>query len=87
MAVRTGAGDLEGSFQRTLQSVRQVQADEARQIRPLKLQIVAARPGDTASSLAERMPVDRPLERFLLLNGLERNAPLTVGERYKIVVE
>ena len=37
--------------------------------------------------LAARMPVDRPLERFLLLNGLDRNASLTVGERYKIVVE
>jgi len=29
----------------------------------------------------------RPLERFLLLNGLDRNASLAVGERYKIVVE
>jgi predicted Zn-dependent protease len=33
------------------------------------------------------MPIDRPLERFLLINGLDRNAPLKVGERYKIVVE
>ncbi len=87
MAVRSGTGDLEGMFQRTLHSVRQVQPEEARQIRPLKLQIVSARRGDTAQSLAERMPIDRPLERFLLLNGLDRGAPLTVGERYKIIVE
>ncbi|WP_230530377.1 M48 family metalloprotease [Microvirga roseola] len=87
MAVRSGAGDLENIFQRTLQSVRQVQPEEARQIRPLKLQIVTARPGDTAQSLAERMPVDRALDRFLLLNGLERSGPLRVGERYKVVVE
>ena len=53
----------------------------------LKLQIVTAQRGDTAQSLAARMPVDRALEKFLLLNGLDRNGPLRVGERYKIDVE
>ncbi|HZH09384.1 MAG TPA: M48 family metalloprotease [Microvirga sp.] len=87
MAARTGGADLESMFQRTLASVRQVQPEEARRIRPLKLQIVTAQRGDTAQSLAARMPVDRALDRFLLLNGLERGGPLRVGERYKIVVE
>ncbi len=87
LAARSGGPDLETMFQQTLGSVRQVQRDEARRIRPLKVQIVAARRGDTAQSLASRMPVDRPLERFLLLNGLDRTAPLKPGERYKIVVE
>jgi predicted Zn-dependent protease len=87
MAARTGGSDLENMFNRTLNSVRQVQADEARRIRPLKLQIVAAQQGDTPQTLAARMPVDRSLERFQLLNGLERNSQLKVGERYKIVVE
>ena len=87
MATRGNKADLEGMFQQTLNSVRQVQPDEARRIRPLKLQIVTAQRGDTPQTLAARMPVDRPLERFLLLNGLDRNASLAVGERYKIVVE
>jgi predicted Zn-dependent protease len=30
---------------------------------------------------------DRPLERFQILNGLERGAPFRPGERCKIVVE
>ena len=30
---------------------------------------------------------DRALERFLVLNGLERGAALKAGERYKIVAE
>jgi len=64
-----------------------VQPDEARRIRPLKLRTITARPGDTAHALAERMPVDRALERFLLLNGLDRAGSLKAGERYKIVVE
>ncbi len=83
MATRGNRGDLEAIFQQTLNSVRQVQPEEARRIRPLKLQIVIAQRGDTAQNLAARMPIDR----FLLLNGLTRNAPLKVGERYKIVVE
>ncbi|PVE26028.1 peptidase M48 [Microvirga sp. KLBC 81] len=87
MAARSGGSDLEGMFQRTLNSVRQVQPEEARRIRPLKLQIVTARRGDTAQALASRMPIDRALDRFLLLNGLDRNGPLKAGERYKIVVE
>jgi predicted Zn-dependent protease len=87
MAARTGGSDLENMFNRTLNSVRQVQTDEARRIRPLKLQLVVAQRGDTPQTLATRMPVDRSLERFLLLNGLERNAQLKAGERYKIVVE
>ena len=81
MATRGNKSDLEGIFQQTLNSVRQVQPDEARRIRPLKLQIVTAHRGDTPQTLAARMPVDRPLERFLLLNGLDRNASLAVGER------
>jgi len=87
MAARSGGAELEDMFQRTLGSVRQVQPEEARRIRPLKLRIVTAQPGDTAQSLAAQMPVDRALERFLLINGLDRNGPLKPGERYKIVVE
>jgi len=87
MATRGNRGELEGIFQQTLNSVRQVQPEEAKRIRPLKLQVVTAQRGDTAQTLAARMPVDRALERFLLLNGLDRNGPLTPGERYKIVVE
>lgn len=87
MAVRSGTGDLEGIFQHTLNTVRQIQPEEARRVRPLRLQVVTAQAGDTPQSLAERMPIDRALDRFMLLNGLERNAPLRAGERYKIVAE
>jgi predicted Zn-dependent protease len=87
MAARTGGADLENMFYRTLNSIREVQPEEARRIRPLKLQLVTAQRGDTAQSLAARMPIDRALDRFLLLNGLERGSPLKPGERYKIVTE
>jgi predicted Zn-dependent protease len=38
--------------------------------------------------MARRMALaDRPLEQFLLLNGLDKDAALKPGVRYKIVVE
>ena len=44
--------------------------------------------GDTAERMAARMPlVDRPLERFLILNGLNQGDALTPGEKVKIVTE
>jgi predicted Zn-dependent protease len=48
---------------------------------------VTAGAGDTPETLSGRMATDRPLERFLLLNGLERGASLQPGQRYKVVVE
>jgi predicted Zn-dependent protease len=54
----------------------------------LRVQLVTAGPGDTAESLAARMVVaNRPVERFLVLNGLERGAALKPGARYKIIAE
>lgn len=57
-------------------------------MRPWQIAIVAAKPGDSAETLAARMAVpDRQLDFFLLLNGLEPRAPLQPGERYKIIAE
>ena len=40
------------------------------------------------TDMAKKMATtDRPLDQFLLLNGLEGAGPLKAGERYKIVVE
>jgi len=88
LGVRAGSGDLEGLFRRTLATVRQVTPEEGRAVRPLRIEIVTAGPGDTIESLASRMVVnDRPVERFQILNGLDRGAAVKPGERYKIVIE
>jgi predicted Zn-dependent protease len=87
-AVRSLGPEAERAFQGALASVRQVSPEEARTIKPLRMQVVTATDGDTPERLAERMTLtDRPLERFLTLNGLEPGAALQAGERYKIVVE
>jgi len=63
----------------------QTEIDSAK---PLRLRVVTVTPGDTAERMAARMPlVDRPLERFLILNGMNQGDALTPGEKVKIVTE
>jgi predicted Zn-dependent protease len=88
LAARRAGGDLDRAFRQTLDSLRAVAAEEARDLRPLRLRVVQARDGDTPEVLAGRMSgVDRPLERFRTLNGLARGAPLKAGELYKVITE
>jgi predicted Zn-dependent protease len=60
---------------------------EMERARPLRIHLVTVAAGDTSEKLAARMATDRPLERFLILNGLTAGKPLTAGEQVKIVVE
>ena len=83
-----GATDPEPAFRRWLESLRPIEAEEAASLKPAHLQIVTAAPGDSVEGLARRMSVpDRAVDRFLVLNGLERGAALRPGQSYKIVVE
>jgi predicted Zn-dependent protease len=77
---------VDARFRAAIQSFHRLKPDEAAEARELRLQIVQAQPGDTAQSLARRMPFeDKALAQFLVLNGFEREAPLTQGQRYKVV--
>lgn len=83
-----GGGDPERPMRAVLDSFRVLTPGEAQATRPLRLRIVTAGEGESAATLASRMAVqDRPLELFLLLNGLDRASSLTPGQRYKIVSE
>ena len=87
-ATPTLTAESERAFRQTLESVRALGPEERRNLRPFRLQVVTAGPGDTIQGLAARMPVpDRAAERFAALNGLDRNAALRPGERYKVVAE
>jgi predicted Zn-dependent protease len=77
---------VDARFLAAIRSFHRLKPEEAAEARELHLQIVEARPDDTAETLARRMPFeDRALGQFLVLNGFERAAPLTAGQRYKIV--
>lgn len=87
-AARELTPELDESFRRAAETFRRVSIDEARNVKPLRIRIVTAGLVDTPERMAARMGVqDRALERFLILNGLERGSKLTYGEQYKIIAE
>ncbi len=80
-AFEQAAAAIAGSF-------RRLTAEEAAGLRPLTLRVATVGAADTAETMAARMRgVDRPLELFLVLNGLEPGAGLPPGLRVKIVSE
>jgi predicted Zn-dependent protease len=87
-AARALTGDADGRFRASIASFRQTSPEEATGLKPLRLAIVRASPGERAEELARRMAIaDRPLEHFLLLNGLDSAGTLTAGDVYKTIVE
>ncbi|HUI22143.1 MAG TPA: M48 family metalloprotease [Methylocella sp.] len=87
-ATRTLTDEAKGRFLASINSFHRVSADEVKAVRPLRIAIAVAKPGDTADTLAAQMAVpDRGLDYFLMINDLARGEPLQRGERYKIVVE
>jgi predicted Zn-dependent protease len=66
---------------------RVTNADKQR-YKPKTIQIRAAKAGDTIEALAARLPFDDGLnlDRFRVLNGLDANDTLTVGQLYKTIV-
>lgn len=74
-------------FDSLFRSLRRINATEASAVKARKLAVVAVKNGDTLQSLGARMAFsDRPLERFLVLNGLTSSSRLTPGQKVKLVV-
>ncbi|KPF91032.1 peptidase M48 Ste24p [Novosphingobium sp. AAP83] len=74
-------------FDAMFRSIRRISASEASAVRPRKLSVVTVKAGDTVQSMAGRMAyTDKPLERFLVLNGLTASSRLSAGQKVKIVV-
>ena len=72
----------------TVNSFRRLTLEEIQAARPLRIKVITAQPGDTVESLAHRMAaVDRPSERFRILNGLDAHAQVKVRDLVKIVVD
>ena len=87
-AARELSPQLESSFRQAAASFRGVGREEAQTIKPLKIRYYRVLAGDTIERLARRSAFpDRNLDRFLVLNGLQRGAKLTPGEHVKIVTD
>lgn len=87
-AARPGIADADRGFRQAMATIRVPDRGELSALRPLRLRLATASDGDTAETMAARMQgVDRALDRFLILNGLDRGDPVRPGETYKIIVE
>jgi predicted Zn-dependent protease len=72
----------------TVNSFRRLTLEEIQAARPLRIKVITVQPGDTVESLSHRMAgVDRPAERFRVLNGLDTHAQVKVRDLVKIVVD
>ena len=87
-AAKQKTTESERNARETVASFRRLTLEEIQAARPLRIKVITVQPGDTVESLSHRMMgVDRPAERFRVLNGLEGNAQVRVRDRVKIVVD
>ena len=87
-AAKTKSAETERGFRDSINSFRRMTLTEIEGARPLRIKIVTVTPSDTIERLAARMAVtDRPLQRFLVLNGLTAGQQLKPGDEVKIVIE
>lgn len=87
-AARQKTTESERNARETVNSFRRLTLEEIQAARPLRIKVITVQPGDTVESLAHRMSgVDRPAERFRILNGLDAHAQVKVRDKVKIVVD
>ncbi|MEX0589713.1 MAG: M48 family metalloprotease [Xanthobacteraceae bacterium] len=87
-AARNMTDTVDAGFRTAAETFRRVPVEEAKGATPLRISVVRIGLRDTIERLAGKMAVpDRKLERFLILNGLDKDAKLKLGDRVKIVVE
>jgi predicted Zn-dependent protease len=87
-AAKQLTSDADRAFRYSVSTFRRMTETEVKQARPLRLHVVTVQHGDTPERFAARMPlVDRPLERFMIINGINPGDQLKAGDKVKIVTE
>jgi predicted Zn-dependent protease len=87
-ADRSDGALIDQALSDTLSTFRRLRPTEAARLRPLRIDIVRTRAGDTVALLAARMSgTERELELFRLLNGLAPGDAIAPGQQVKLVVD
>ena len=87
-AAKSRTAETDHAFREAIQSFRRLSLQEIRSTKPLRLKIVKVQSGDTVETLATRMALlDRQVERFRVLNGLDSGDRVKAGDLVKIIVE
>jgi predicted Zn-dependent protease len=75
-------------FESSAKSFQRLAKDEASAIQPLRIRIHTVRSGDTQESVARQMEVDQlSLDTFRVLNGLQAEQKLELGQALKVIVK
>jgi len=84
-ATRSLTPELDRQFLEAIKSFRSLRAEERDALQPLHLTMVTASESDTIDKLIAQMRgVNRPLDRFLIVNGLDR-PKIKSGMKYKLI--
>ncbi|HHG91327.1 MAG TPA: hypothetical protein ENJ90_12760, partial [Devosia sp.] len=85
-AARENSSAFVRAAEETVRSFRRVRAGDLRSIRTVSVEVVTARRGETADTLASRMGrIPQARETFYILNNLFAGDELIPGQSYKIV--
>lgn len=87
-AAKSKTAEVDRAFRYSVGTFRRLTLAESEAARPYRLKIVTVRAEDTIEKLVARMaPIDRPLERFLVVNGMTSGQALKAGDEVKLIVE
>jgi predicted Zn-dependent protease len=87
-AVPKGAPSLEPTADVLRSSFRRMTPQEAAALKPLRIRVVTAKPGDTLATLSARMMgTDRKLDLFRLINAMQVTSTVKPGDKVKIISE
>ena len=87
-AAHTLSPAIDAQFLASIESFHLLNAQDSARAAAENIKFMEAGSADTPETMAARMSfLPSSLDQFLILNGLERGAPLVAGQRYKIIAE
>ncbi len=87
-AAKDRTPETDRAFREAVTTFRRLSLAEIQSAKPLRLKVVKVQAHDTVESLASRMAlIDRQVDRFRVLNGLDANDRVKPGDLVKIIVE
>ncbi len=87
-AAKNRTPETDRTFREAVTTFRRLSLSEIQSAKPLRLKVVKAGARDSVESLASHMAlIDRQVERFRVLNGLDPSDRVKPGDLVKIIVE
>ncbi|MDR3375310.1 MAG: M48 family metalloprotease [Ancalomicrobiaceae bacterium] len=87
-AAQDPQASFDAAFLETLSSFHRLSPSESARLRPLHIKVYRVRPGDTVERVAEMMSgVDRKIDLFRVLNGLDQADQVEAGKSVKLVTD